>query len=100
MSRKAAQERATSMLQHVELGDHAKSAIGTMFNTGTSVGFAANVFGEGMPPKYLPAFMWGRPGGPRYDVERALDTARIVMDRRGCRLEQMHEDLFRRLAGD
>ncbi len=66
------------------MGEHAKSAIGTLFNTGTVVGYASNVFGAGFPPKYLPNFTWGDPGGPRYDGERAAAVARIVAARRGC----------------
>lgn len=80
-------------------GDHVKTAIGTMFNTGTVVGFATNVFGGGMPPKHLPPFRWGGSAdAPGYDVERALAVAATVMDRRDCRLTGAHENLFRHLA--
>jgi len=80
------------------MGEHAKTAIGTLFNTGTSVGFASNVFGAGFPAKYLPCFTWGAGDGGRQDPERALATARIVMDRRGCRLTDGHAAVFRSLA--
>ncbi len=33
------------------MGDHSKTAINTMFNTGTVVGFSCNVYGEGFPSK-------------------------------------------------
>jgi UDP-N-acetylglucosamine diphosphorylase/glucosamine-1-phosphate N-acetyltransferase len=66
------------------MGEHAKSAIGTLFNTATVVGYASNVFGAGFPPKYLPNFTWGDPGGPRFDGERAAEVARVVTARRGC----------------
>jgi hypothetical protein len=36
------------------MGDHSKSGINTMFNTGTVVGVAANIFGGGFPPKHIP----------------------------------------------
>jgi hypothetical protein len=36
-----------------------------MFNTGTVVGVAANVFGGGFPPKHIPAFAWGGADGLR-----------------------------------
>ncbi|MBM4129410.1 hypothetical protein FJ250_00050 [bacterium] len=81
-------------------GDHVKTAIGTLFNTGTCVGFASNIFGQGMPPKHVPPFAWGgRDGDPRYGLEAALATARVVLGRRGCRLESAHERLFAELAG-
>ena len=68
------------------MGDHAKTAIGTLFNTGTCVGFGANIFGGEMPPKHVPGFSWGgQPGSPAYAVDKAVETARTVMGRRGCR---------------
>lgn len=80
-------------------GDHVKTAIGTLFNTGTSVGFASNIFGEGMPPKYVPAFSWGgRAGDPAYGLEAAVATAGIVLGRRGCRFLPAHAELFAHLA--
>jgi UDP-N-acetylglucosamine diphosphorylase/glucosamine-1-phosphate N-acetyltransferase len=41
------------------MGDHSKTAINTMFNTGTVVGFSSNVFGAGFPSKEIPSFSWG-----------------------------------------
>jgi len=82
------------------LGDHAKTAIGTLFNTGTCVGFASNIFGPGMPPKFVGNFRWGgQEGSPAYAVDRALDTAAVVMGRRGCAFTPAHLDLFRVLGG-
>ncbi|MFH1329651.1 MAG: hypothetical protein ABIJ48_03180, partial [Actinomycetota bacterium] len=80
------------------MGEHSKSAIGTLFNTGSCVGFSCNVFGTGFPPQLLPSFAWG--SGPEpYAVEQAIATARVVMGRRGCRFTAAHENLFRALAG-
>jgi UDP-N-acetylglucosamine diphosphorylase/glucosamine-1-phosphate N-acetyltransferase len=80
-------------------GDHVKTAIGTLFNTGTSVGFASNIFGGGMPPKCVPAFSWGgSEGAPAYGVEQAIATAAVVMGRRGCRFEAAHQAAFEFLA--
>ncbi len=81
------------------MADHAKTAIGTMFNTGTSVGFASNIFGGEMPPKFVGNFQWGgQPGGPGYAVDRARSTTAIVMSRRGCRFTSAHEKLFQKLG--
>jgi hypothetical protein len=41
------------------MGDHAKAAINTQFNTGTVVGVCANVIDAGFPPKFVPDFSWG-----------------------------------------
>ncbi len=81
------------------LGDHAKTAIGTLFNTGTCVGFAANIFGGAMPPKHVPSFSWGgQPGSPVYAADKAAGTARTVLARRGCRFGPEHAALFEALA--
>lgn len=81
------------------MADHAKTAIGTLFNTGTCVGFASNIFGGGMPPKFVSSFSWGgQDGSPVYASDKAVETARVVMARRGCRLTEGHETLFHFLA--
>jgi UDP-N-acetylglucosamine diphosphorylase/glucosamine-1-phosphate N-acetyltransferase len=65
------------------MGDHSKSGINTMFNTGTVVGVCANIFGSGFPRNFVPSFSWGGAAGMvTYDVKKAFDTARIVMARR------------------
>jgi len=77
------------------MGDHAKTAIGSLLNTGTSVGFASNIFGTGMPPKHVPNFSWGgQAGAPDYAPERARQTAAVVLARRGCRWTDDHSGLF------
>lgn len=78
------------------MGDHSKSGINTMFNTGTVVGVAANVFGGGFPPKHIPGFSWGGATGfETYDIERALTTARRVMERRNIPLTALDEAVLR-----
>ncbi len=81
------------------MAEHAKSAIGTTFNTGTTVGFASNVFAAGFPRTCLANYTWGDGRGRRsFRVERALEVARVVMGRRGCRFTEAHAALFRFLA--
>jgi UDP-N-acetylglucosamine diphosphorylase/glucosamine-1-phosphate N-acetyltransferase len=78
------------------MGDHSKSGINTMFNTGTVVGVAANVFGGGFPPKHVPGFAWGGADGfATHDIERALATARRVMERRNMPLTPYDEAILR-----
>jgi UDP-N-acetylglucosamine diphosphorylase/glucosamine-1-phosphate N-acetyltransferase len=65
------------------LGDHVKTAIGTRINTGTIVGAGSNLFGDSLPPNWVPPFSWGsEPGGPPYDRDRFLALARRVLERR------------------
>ncbi len=54
------------------MGDYSRAAINTSFNTGTVVGICANVFGEGLTPKYIPSFTWGNKGLSKYEFGKAL----------------------------
>jgi hypothetical protein len=76
------------------IGDHAKTGIGTMINTGSTIGVAANIFG-GFAPKFAPSFSWG----PRatYDLQKAIDTAGAVMWRRGIKLTDEDANLLRQV---
>lgn len=64
------------------IGDHAKTAIGTMLATGTVIGAGANVFGEVRPPRYVPPFAWGAGGPERLTEDGFLKLAERVMPRR------------------
>jgi UDP-N-acetylglucosamine diphosphorylase / glucose-1-phosphate thymidylyltransferase / UDP-N-acetylgalactosamine diphosphorylase / glucosamine-1-phosphate N-acetyltransferase / galactosamine-1-phosphate N-acetyltransferase len=81
----------------VTVGDHTKTAINTLFNTGTVVGVVSNIVANGFPPKSVPSFAWGGDGGifTAYDVERAIETARKVMARRNVVLSDAEAALFR-----
>jgi len=78
------------------MGDHSKSAINTMFNTGTVVGVSCNVFSAGFPPKFIPSFSWGGAEGlTTYDIERSVEVAKRVMVRRKIEMTEVQERLFR-----
>jgi len=82
------------------MGDHAKSGINTMFNTGTVVGAMSNIFGADFPPKFLPSFVWGGAGGlNEHELEKALATARTVMARRDVEISSAYEQLIRYIYG-
>ena len=51
------------------MGDYSKSAINTSFNTGTVVGVSCNIFGNEMPPKFVPNFTWGN---EIYNIDKAI----------------------------
>ena len=77
------------------IGDHSKSAINTMFNTGTVVGFSCNIFATGFPEKYVPSFTWGGDKSSTvYDINKAMETAKIVMGRRKIDFDKKDEMLF------
>ncbi len=71
------------------MGDHSKCGINTMFNTGTVVGVSANIFGEGFPRNFIPSFSWGgQHGFTTYRSDKALETAAVVMKRRGKEISE------------
>jgi len=79
------------------LGDHVKTGIGTLLNTGTVLGTGSNVFGGAMPPTYVPPFSWG--SGSRlteFRLEKFLEVASRAMGRRGVELDPEMEGLLRR----
>ncbi|MEX0746355.1 MAG: putative sugar nucleotidyl transferase [Rhodothermales bacterium] len=65
------------------MGDHSKTGINTMFNTGTVVGVFCNLFGAGFMPRFIPCFSWGGAGEfQEYRLDKALRVAEAVMARR------------------
>ena len=79
------------------LGDHVKTAIGTLLATGSVVETGSSLLGGGLAPKYVPPFCWGAGSrGAEYDIERFLATAEQVMARRGVELVEGMRELYRR----
>ena len=78
------------------IGDHTKTGIKTMLNTGTVLGCFCNVFGPGYQPKYLPSFTWNDNIKPpeEYHLEKALLTSRTVFLRRNLTLTKELENLY------
>jgi UDP-N-acetylglucosamine diphosphorylase / glucose-1-phosphate thymidylyltransferase / UDP-N-acetylgalactosamine diphosphorylase / glucosamine-1-phosphate N-acetyltransferase / galactosamine-1-phosphate N-acetyltransferase len=71
------------------LGDHVKTGIGTVLNTGTTVGAGCNLFGGRMPPTYVPPFSWGAGTDlTEYRLEPFLEVAARSMARRGMELDE------------
>jgi len=79
------------------MGEHSKSGINSMFNTGTIVGMSSNIFGAGFPPKYVGSFQWGGKENDfmEYKLEKALEVARAMMKRRKIELTPAYEAAFR-----
>ena len=66
------------------MGDHSKAGINTMFNTATTVGVAANIFGGGFPKKFVPSFTWGGIEGiETFSLDKSFEMAQNMMARRG-----------------
>lgn len=78
------------------MGDHSKSSINTMFNTGTVLGAFVNVFDSGFPPKFIPSFSWGSKAGfETYDFDKAMEVAEVVMQRRGVELDDTSKSIYK-----
>jgi UDP-N-acetylglucosamine diphosphorylase/glucosamine-1-phosphate N-acetyltransferase len=75
------------------MGDHAKAAINTQFNTGTVVGVCANVFDAGFPPKFVPDFSWGN--NAIFELEKAYEVAQRVMERRKVKLTETDKQILK-----
>lgn len=68
------------------IGDHVKTAIGTLLGTGTVVGCGANVFGANRPSTYIHPFAWGTEGGMT-TREGFLTVAERVLARRNVSVD-------------
>jgi UDP-N-acetylglucosamine diphosphorylase/glucosamine-1-phosphate N-acetyltransferase len=80
------------------MGDHSKTAINTMFNTGTTVGFSCNIFGAGFPQKFVPSFVWGGASESKvYELGKSIGTAKKVMLRRNRIMSDDEEKLFHKI---
>ena len=73
------------------MGDHSKSGINVMFNTGTVVGVSANVFGAGYQRNFYPSFHWGGGTTPvqNFKLDVAIDVAKRVYARRNKEFTDM-----------
>ena len=88
-------ERTGEQFCGLMMGDHSKCGINTMFNTGTVVGVSANIYGNGFPRNYIPSFSWGGPQGMQvYNINKALETAKRVMERRGIDLNDLEQAIL------
>lgn len=77
------------------MGDYTKTAIGTLFNTGSVVGIGANVVGLTHPPKFTPNFSWGDPTKQQtYKLSEFFKTAQLMMARRGQKLSAAQKKLL------
>jgi len=78
------------------MGDHSKTGISMMFDTGTIVGMSCNLYGTGLPPKFIPSFSWGSTSSLSvFDLEKSVEIARRVMERRNVRMTEAYEALLR-----
>ena len=77
------------------MGDHSKSSINMMFNTGTVVGICSNIFGNGFPRNFVPSFSFGGPQGYTENIlGKAFATAERVMGRRSLIFSEIDRQIL------
>jgi UDP-N-acetylglucosamine diphosphorylase/glucosamine-1-phosphate N-acetyltransferase len=81
------------------LGDHTKTGLGTLLNTGTNAGIFCNLLPGGLLPRYVPSFAswWNEALADRADLPGLLRTAAEVMRRRNAVFTEAHAALYRTL---
>ena len=77
------------------MGDHSKTAINTMLNTGTVVGVNVNLYVPGFPRNFIPSFSWGGASGfTTYMPNKAFEAARVMMARRGVEFDDTEANIL------
>jgi UDP-N-acetylglucosamine diphosphorylase/glucosamine-1-phosphate N-acetyltransferase len=80
------------------MGDHSKSGINTMFNTGTVVGVSSNIYGGSYPRNFIPSFQWGGASGlVTYQFDKAMKTAERMMERRNIILDDVEIEILKNI---
>lgn len=82
------------------IGDHTKTAIGSLFNTGSSVGVMCLILPDGeLLPKHVPSFsrIWHGDLIDGFPLEKGIATARAAMHRRNKTLTLVQENLLRKV---
>lgn len=78
------------------MGDHSKTGINAMLNTGTMCGVCCNLFSDNYPPKYVPSFSWinGHSSRP-YHFDKAIKAMEKMMARRSVPLTKSYYNMMR-----
>jgi len=79
------------------IGDHVKTSIGTLLNTGSYVGAMALIMATGKPlPKHIPSFAWFIEGivTKGFGKRKLYETAKTAMSRRKCEWTPAMESMW------
>ncbi len=80
------------------IGDYTRIGISSMLNTGTFIGFGANIFGADFLDKHTKSFSWGR--NDIVKLDKFLDTCEKMKKRRDETLSDIEKKLMVRLYND
>jgi UDP-N-acetylglucosamine diphosphorylase/glucosamine-1-phosphate N-acetyltransferase len=79
------------------IGDHTKTSLNTLFNTGSQIGvFGQLLGGDDMLPRIVPSFCRHASNRlrERTNLREMFDTAATMMARRGQRWQEIHAEFF------
>ncbi len=79
------------------IGDHTKTSLNTLFNTGSSIGVFSQLIGGGeLLPRLVPSFCRYGHGQlhEQSDLREMFTTAQVMMSRRQRQWTDMHAELF------
>lgn len=79
------------------IGDHTKTSIGVLLNTGAYVGAMCLIATNGkLLPKFIPSFAWFLEGvvTKGFGKQKLYETARTAVGRRGCRWTEVDEAMW------
>jgi UDP-N-acetylglucosamine diphosphorylase/glucosamine-1-phosphate N-acetyltransferase len=79
------------------IGDHVKTAIGTLLPSGAVIGAGANLFGAPRAPKYVAPFAWGGDSAERLVLDQFIAAAKRIMPRRDVAVDAAIEVSLRAL---
>ena len=78
------------------MGDHTKCSIASKFNTGTTVGIGANIFGSEVQKNLIPSFSWGvKQGFITHRIDKMLKSTELVMNRKSKNLEDQQRGVLK-----
>jgi len=80
------------------MGDHSKTGINSMLNTGTVIGVNVNLFGTGFPRNFIPSFSWGGANGFKiYNLNKAIQVAERVYARRSLDFNEVEINILKHI---
>ena len=79
------------------IGDHTKSSINAMINSGSVIG-VNSIVSSGITENYIPSFTWDP--NDTYDVDKAIEVARRMYERKDQAFSAVDADILRHIASD
>lgn len=77
------------------VGDYSRFAIQSSINTGSYIGVSANIFGNGLLPKFIPNFTWGVV--PGYQIDKAIEDIGNWKQLKGFLISEEEKQVLQKL---